>query len=364
MKRFYLLCVGMIVCLMLSGCALLPKEEVFAKAPVSDDAQEQPYTFTMVERGDLAKTQSLYCVYGAVRKESLGFTMDGSVIESVFVATGDSVTQGQLLACVDLDATYDRLTQIDQQIGLAQLQLSYVDRYEALARERAMIEYQDDSAARSVRLDEVSAQYERQRAGLNDQLSCLKLEKEEKQAQVRNGELRAPFDGTVIYARASVENTLTNKDFTMFTIADSARSVFSAETEYWDYFKVGDPVSVVMISGEPTYEATVVDETELGKEASQKLAGQKAMVYFELNDPVYNLEYDDHANVTLAIESRENVLVVNTRALVSMGDEQVVYYIDPADGLKKYKPVKLGLIASNRAEVLEGLTEGELVILK
>ena len=364
MKRFTLLCMAALLCLLMGGCALFPQEETFAKAPVAPQEDALPYTFATVERGDLELTQSIYCVYGSVRQQSLSFPMDGSRIDAVYVETGDAVSQGQLMASVNLEAVYERLAQMEQEQQKLALQLRYVDRYEELARARAAIQHAEDPAARAAALSELSAQYEKQRVSLRDQQTCLTLEMDECNAKIAQGELHAPFDGTVTYARASTENTLTNKDYTMFTIVDSTRSLFSAETAYWASFQPGDQVQVVMIGDEATYPATVVDETELGDAPVEKKPGEKAMVYFELNEPVYSLEYDDHANVMLTVDSRKDVLLLNTRALVDRGDEKLVYYIDPTDGLKKYKVVTIGLVASMRAEILSGLSEGEQVILK
>ncbi|MDD2648998.1 MAG: hypothetical protein PHI27_06905 [Eubacteriales bacterium] len=364
MKRFTLTVLLMLILALASGCALLPTEEVFEKAPVDDSDDTLPYTFVTVERGDLALTQSLYCVYGSVRTQNLAFPMDGGRIVSVLCTAGDAVTEGQLLASVELEPVYERLKQIETEERELELSLSYIDVYEKIEIERAKILYAGDSSGKSDALTQISEEYERQRTAVYDKQSCLEIEKTENNEKIKQGELRAPFDGTITYARANAEETLTNKEYTMFTVVDSARALFSADTEYWDYFTPGQQVQVVMLSGSPVYDATVVNEAELGKPETEKVHGQKAMVYFELNEPVYNLEYDDHAYVELTIDSRQNALIVNTRALVDMGDKKIAYYIDPVDGLKKYKVIEIGLVASLRAEVISGLAEGEQIILK
>ncbi len=364
MKRFTLLILLLTAIFALSGCALLPQEETFEKAPVEDREEELPYTFLTIERGDLELKQSLYCSYGSVRTQNLAFPMDGGRIASVLCATGDSVTEGQLLASVELETVYERLTQIEREERELKLSLEYIDVYEKLALERVKIQYASDAVGRAEALTDTAEEYERRRTAIYDKQALIEIEKAENNNKIAQGEIRAPFDGTVTYARANAENTLTNKEYTMFTVVDSARALFSANTELWDYFTVGQQVKVTMLSGEPVYDATVVDDVDMGNSFTEKVHGEKAMVYFELNEPVYNLEYDDHAYVELTIDSRKDVLIVNTRALVDMGDEKIVYYIDPADGLKKYKAVETGLVASLRAEVLSGLAEGEQIILK
>ena len=69
------------------------------------------------------------------------------------------------------------------------------------------------------------------------------------------------------------------------------------------------------------------------------------------------------ANVTFSIRSQENVLVIPTSAIEATDTGDAVL-VRNAEGKKTSKPVKIGLTDGKMSEVVEGLAEGEIVLIK
>ena len=65
-----------------------------------------------------------------------------------------------------------------------------------------------------------------------------------------------------------------------------------------------------------------------------------------------------YAKVNLEVETRENVLVVPKVALVDSEGQRGVYQAND-ENRARFKPVKVGLEDNDRAEILDGLSEGE-----
>ena len=65
--------------------------------------------------------------------------------------------------------------------------------------------------------------------------------------------------------------------------------------------------------------------------------------------------------VNLAVEKTENALTIPTQAIVYQDGDTYVYVIEDNKAFKK--AVKLGVITQTNAEVLEGLSENDKVIL-
>jgi multidrug efflux pump subunit AcrA (membrane-fusion protein) len=68
------------------------------------------------------------------------------------------------------------------------------------------------------------------------------------------------------------------------------------------------------------------------------------------------------AQLTISSGVAENVLVVPVTAVLGAAESGVVYVIDPDTGETEERPVTLGLSDGINVEVVDGLTEGELVM--
>lgn len=90
-------------------------------------------------------------------------------------------------------------------------------------------------------------------------------------------------------------------------------------------------------------------------------ATRTAPMEVEIPNPEYRLKPGMYANVDLEIEGRDNVLLVPKIALVDSEGKRGVY--KPSDDNKaKFQEVTIGLEDDDRAEILNGLTEGETVV--
>ena len=74
------------------------------------------------------------------------------------------------------------------------------------------------------------------------------------------------------------------------------------------------------------------------------------------------LEDNDKGTLTLIIDARYDVLIVHEDAISSANGEAIAYIVGE-EGMKTYKKVKVGLEVGKYFEVIEGLEEGEEVIV-
>ncbi|RZA12648.1 MAG: efflux RND transporter periplasmic adaptor subunit [Proteobacteria bacterium] len=70
------------------------------------------------------------------------------------------------------------------------------------------------------------------------------------------------------------------------------------------------------------------------------------------------------ANVTFYADTRENVLLVPTESIRSEGGKTFVMVKNPdPKGEAINKPIKIGITDGKKTEVLEGVTEGEVLLI-
>lgn len=69
------------------------------------------------------------------------------------------------------------------------------------------------------------------------------------------------------------------------------------------------------------------------------------------------------ANLDLRLQLRESALVIPEPAIINNGDTTMVFALNSSN-LAAMKPVKIGLRLAGKAEVLSGLTAGEMVVVE
>lgn len=346
-------------CVLLGGCSLLPAQETRRTAPLLRETAAEDFTLTYVTRGDLRLTKKISCTYVPIRKESLSFAVNGEFVDEMYVKAGDAVKKGQLLGQLRLDGVNDRIEECEYTIRTLKLRLSQQEEARALALERAGARFGGDEAARRSARDAVNADYDARRQSVEDSLGIQTLRLETLKKQKAQRQLFSPIDGTVTYVKQYKESSITSETERAVTVVDSTMSLFMANTEYWDALPVGTQVTITVSKAE--YAATVADEAALGLPVTAHTPGEKGTLYFTLDQPALELEDNDRGSMTITLDGRDDVLMVNKKAISRAAGETIVYYQD-AEGMKTYKPVELGLYADGYYEVLSGLSEGEAVI--
>ena len=172
--------------------------------------------------------------------------------------------------------------------------------------------------------------------------------------------LRASFDGTVTYARKIDEGARSRLNERVVVVADSTLSLFRGETEWWSYFHEGD--EYVITSNNREYHAVVTGEETLGLSPTEHVEGEKGSVYLALTEPAFDLDDGSRGTLILTRDSRTNVLMIPEDAVTLANGEPIVYYQNE-EGVKAYKSIVIGLVAGDRVEVVDGLSEGDSVIV-
>lgn len=351
----------LILCILLSGCNLLPQEEQLQIAPVFPEYEREPFQFVTVERGDLQLVQRITCTYLSVQKEALNFPVSGVYYDEFFVKAGDRVEAGQLLAQLDCSDIQDDLDSCQRSLTKLSIRMDAVEEDRTLALQRQKIALQDAPAEElNAALASVNARFDAQRQSLLDEQSILRVEEQQYLSKIDQRKLYANISGivTYLYQPSAGEHSSSSRRIAMITNTDAF--VFRADTSYWALFPDGQEFFIT-VNGIP-YAATAVPGSSLGQPESEKVEGESAYVYFRLNSAAPEMEDGTSGVITVQLDARENVLILPKDAIDTIYGQTVVYYEDE-NGLKSYKPVETGLEAGSNIEIISGLEEGDRVII-
>ena len=326
--------------LSLSGCSLLPQEEVFDTTPVISEQAEHEYETGVVTRGDVTRYSRTTLYFRHAKETTLSFEVTGVRYEGIYVKKGDSVEEGQLIASLEMGDIETQIADCENEAGRLRLQ---IDQTKALYALRLRNAPEDQTALTEARDNALQS--------LNDALEAKNIHLTALKRRQSERQITAPFSGTVISAKTVYNNTYSVSGEAVCVLADPDSSVFVPETNEALPVEIDSVYTVtnnnrgyeVYCAEDETDHSTVFYPVDL--EAASKLR----------NDAVCTLK--------LQTGAKSNVLRVRTSALFEYDGSYCVFVKDE-NGLKAYRTVEIGLMADDYTEILSGLEEGEEVILE
>ncbi len=260
--------------------------------------------------------------------------------------------------------TQEDLTTAEQQVESKRLSLENAQ--ETLADLQAGPD-QDELAGARNDVERARLDLQRVQTGANAQdveLQEIQVERaqlnlEKAQRNLADAVLRAPFTGLVAAVEGSVGQTAGNK---VVTLVRADRIEMRANVDESDVatIQVGQKAEVttyaspdVIIAGTvETISPTSIDE-------------QGVVLYpitIRLDPGEQSLRGGLSANATVEVSSRDNVLLVPTRAIRREENERVVYVRLAGDELER-RVVEIGVRDSDVTEIISGVSEGEEVAI-
>jgi len=360
-----------------------------------------PEKIVAIERGDIARSVVARGKIEPLSKVEVKAKANG-IIKALLVDVGDSVTEGQVLAELDKEdlQAQVREAKATQDAEAANLQAAIA--VEAKARieaanpelEFARRDYQraqdlfNQKIASQQQLDDASRAYEvsRNRQQLLDatvQTAGAQVE----QARARVAAAKASLDrAEEILSYATIRAPIGGIVLTRPTeVGDAVSSILNLGSAATLIMTLGD-VSSVFIKGE-------VDEADIGKAAcgqhvrtkvesfpSESFEGvvkridpmgkeQNNVTTFEvrvtISNPDGKLRVNMTANAEIVLEEHKKVLLVPEAALVYDKEKNVSVQLMAAATKQGWRkaPLKVGISNGQRTEVLEGVKEGDKLVL-
>jgi membrane fusion protein, multidrug efflux system len=287
----------------------------------------------------------------------------GGRLTSVNVKLGDRVRRGQLIAKVEDGEIIEQVRQAEasQEVGEAtirqreadlNLALTNVERSRNLfARQLLPKQTLDDAEARYTA---AVAQVDLAKAQLAQSGARLK----ELRINLANTNVTSPVDGFVA-SRKVDPGAWVSQNAPVVSVVDisSLRLVANVVEKDLRMVNVGDPAEVEVdafpgekFSGRIARVSPILDP-----------ATRTAPMEVEIPNREFRLKPGMYAKVNLEVEGRQNVLLIPKVSLVDSEGQRGVYQASE-DSKAQFKPVKIGLEDNERAEILEGLNEGETII--
>ena len=318
-----------------------------------------------VTRGEIYNIQYLD---GEIKPavEALYFKTEGT-LEKKNVNVGDLVTKGQILAQLDESALLEQIDALQKQldyqkndaqfsvqqqqldIDIAKLELEQMREQGASAAQIQVKELDIDKLETALSHSRELQAMEQKR--LSDQLAEL-------QAKAGDNQLVAPYDGRV-YIGGLSEGAAVQGYTPVLYLVNESELVISAE--YISEADLRDATRIYASVGDQIYDVAYepYDQEEY---VSRVLYGEDMDTRFSIDAAGAALESGQYVCVYIQSGYKEDVLTVPVNALYRDETGQYVYRME--DGKRVRCEVEVGMTSDVKAEILEGLQEGDEVYVK
>ena len=270
-----------------------------------------------------------YFVYA--EQHSIAFRVRSGRLNSVFVSYGDVVDEGHILAELETDNLKLQIRQQEIQV-----------RKQELSLERKQLGGSD--------------KFELEIGSLDLQLAQLQLQKLNNDLEASR--LRSPMDGEVVYIANVTEGTFVDAYKTMFQIADRSQLYLSYTGSNISEFRLGMEVRI-RIGDDYVPGEVIMTPAEFPYDAPDS---QKRQIIFDVSNPPADVEKGDTAYIELVLERSEDTLIIPRSQVQHYMGRKYVYVLE--DGVRAERNIETGIQTPTEVEVLEGLEENELVVLR
>lgn len=323
---------------LLSGCTFLPKEEEVLAPPLVEPA-ELDYNTAEVKRGKIVS--SVNGVGSLVPKNNidLHYTKDGGRLKEIYVNKGDFVKKGDILAELDTGNLAFDIQQTELELEKAYL------------RHHQLLENEDlDNYTR--RISELDA------AGVRNRLNHLKKELEDAQ-------IISPIDGVVTYVEDLRQGQFVPAYESIFQVAETTElqleySALNAE----DLIEVslGMEANLEIDGEEFKGEVVQVPNSVPSDVKRDNPEHYNRTIVIDIQDPPEDISLGDMVNLEIITAQKEDTLIIPRNALRSIIGRNFVQLIE--DDTKREIDIQIGITSATEVEVLDGLEEGDLVIIR
>ena len=302
-----------------------------------------------LERRDLLPKFSFSANLEAVWSTDVSAKADGR-IGQVLVEEGDRVTAGMVLARMDTDELAAQVMQAEGQILQAKATL---EQNELNFRRMDTLYKQNAVSAQS--LDSARTQRDLAQGGVTAAEGNLRLLR----ARLENANIVSPLTGVVV-KRYVQSGTFSKAGAAIVAVADVSSLLAKAvvgEAQVAE-LKLGIPVTVrVNALKDQEFKGTL---TRLSPAAA--LPARTFTAEVNIPNPQGILKAGMFAKVDIAGLVREKVLVVPEGALVLREDQKTVFVVTPENKVVQ-KVLKLGESSGGWVEVLDGVKDGEKIVV-
>ncbi|MSU58076.1 MAG: efflux RND transporter periplasmic adaptor subunit [Pedosphaera sp.] len=289
-------------------------------------ARSQPVTESLSLVGSIAPNEMV-----ELQAETEG------IVQEILFAEGQRVEKGQLLIRLDDTKLAAAVAESESSFKLSQANF---ERAKQLLKDTLISKQEYDQAAATFDLNQATL-------GL-------------KRRQLKDAHINASFAGISGARKVSPGQVIAKGTvLTALVDLDPVKVEVNVPERYLQRLKIGQPLefTVAAFPGEKFRGEVYFISPQINENL------RTALVKARIPNPDTKLRGGMFASMDLTLQVRDAAIVIPEPALMSSGDAFSVFVVDK-DGKAQIRPVQVGLRLAGKAEVVKGLSAGEIVVVE
>jgi macrolide-specific efflux system membrane fusion protein len=381
-KRFMLILLFSVF-LWMNGCLFLPEEEEALTPPVLEPPAVEYQTVTAA-KGNLERKINVTGYVRLTDSVDLSFKEIDGRVKEIYKKIGDWAEKGELLIELENDAYAEGIQKAEIQVRKMELELKNAEKTRETETALAAFELQEledklskmqsnSSIYPSEQIDELKNQLERKRisyAILNNKfdyalqkaeldLEEARLNLEKTELELQKTMLKSPLSGEITFITNTSIGSMVNRDDVLVRVSSPSNKLIQYKGDKAAFFVKGMKVSVTL-EGRQYQGKVLLSSDVVPKDAPESF--QNA-AYIRLDKGLdAKVPEGTAAEIEVIFEKREDVVILPTNCLKTREGRYYVTVLN--NGVKYSRDVEVGLMLPAQAEIMEGLQEGEIVVIR
>ena len=351
--------------LMMTGCSQTETTEQTGPAGIAVQVE------TVVS--DTIATENKVSGVISADNETMIMVASAAKCIAVYAHAGDTVTAGQKICKLDVDATLsnqsaaqisyrsavqartEQMAVLNAQVALQQKTLDTtkalfeIGAASQIEVESAQLQYDSAVAQRNSTQGQLDAAVQQAKAGLEQLGMALDHMDNE-------GNVISPVDGTLVTMNASENNYVSNTmPVAVVHGKDAMKITVSVSEALVPFLNAGDVADVYVSSADVEFPATI-----RSVERAANMQTRLYTVVLDAPEGVEGLISGMFANVTFRTNVSENALIIPSNAILTSNEVHYVFVVE--DGIARRVEITTGLTGTGVTEVLTGLEEGQQLV--
>ncbi|MBS4204911.1 efflux RND transporter periplasmic adaptor subunit [Lederbergia citrea] len=328
---------GIIASVLMGGCSFLPKEEPVLAPPLVEPAQLD-YETAKVKTGEIIKRVKGSGTLVPTSHHDLYYSKDGGRLKKVHAKEGEFVKQGQTLAEVETGNLAFEIQQAQIELKKAEIRLQQMRASGA-----------DSYSLEIGRLDVQS---------LQNNLSYMNN-------QLAESKITSPIDGIVTFVTEIRQGEIVPAYESIFQVAETNQlQILYTAMNANDLADVSLGMdAVTTLGGKEVKGKVVTTPKDIPADVYEKnpdLYSKSILV--EVKKMPKDVKVGDMASIEVVTAKKKKALIIPKNGLrTTVGRNYVQVMVD---NTKREVDIEVGIISSTEVEVLKGLNEGDVIILK
>ena len=332
-KSICIVLISLLLSTALAGCYFFPKEEEVLAPPIKLP-EKITYDTLEVTRGTIENVIRVNGNFVSINQKDL-YYVKSDRLKEIYITPGQEVKKGELLAELENDSLLNEIQL--QEIALKRSQIVYEDakaNYEIVGGSRTSLDLAElDLEANRIRLERLKTELEK----------C---------------KLVSPIDGTVVYVANVRQGDYVNAYQTIVRVADPSQLQLRYSGDRVTVFRLG--MDVVVEINNKHYEAEIVmTPAEAPDDADEET---RKSVLIDVHELPEGIRLGQSASIMLTLERKEDVIVIPKLLVNSFANRKFVNVLK--DDIREERDIEIGIQTNTEVEVVKGLQEGELLIMR